>query len=64
MCRYVNVDNVALFAKTLNNWISVKQNALLPPHPKDGEGNSFSLFVSSHPGGGDTTVPGSFPGNW
>ena len=21
-------------------------------HPKDGEGNSFSLFVSSHPGGG------------
>ena len=21
------------------------------PHPKDGEGNSFSLFVSSHPGG-------------
>ena len=24
------------------------------PHPKDGEGNSFSLFVSPHQGGGGT----------
>ena len=27
------------------------------PHSKDGEGNSFSLFVSSHPGGYPISIP-------
>ena len=28
------------------------------PHLKDGEGNSFTLFVSSHSGEGGSTYPG------
>ena len=27
------------------------------PHPKDDEGKSFSLFVTSHPGGGGRGTP-------
>ena len=30
------------------------------PHSKDGEGNSFSFFVSSHPGGGVPTLVGGY----
>ena len=38
------------------------EELLLPPHPKDGEGNVFT-GVCPFTGGG-TPVPGSFPGLW
>ena len=58
-------SSVRIIGTNEKTYLLFSFRAIYRPHPKDGEGNVFSLFTTVVGRGGDAApVPGSFPDHW